>query len=183
MSDVTQILERIRDGDPGAAERLLPLIYKELRTLAAQRLTREKAGQTLEPTALVHEAYLRMVDVDRTQKWNSRGHFFASAAEAMRRILVESARRKKRLKRGGQMRRVEMPDAPTPSPDDALLALDEALGRLAREDAVAARVVELHHFAGLGHQDVADVLGITVYRVRQKWAYAQAWLSDALKTL
>jgi RNA polymerase sigma factor (TIGR02999 family) len=182
MSDVTQILERVRDGDPGAAERLLPLIYDELRTLAARRLEREQAGQTLEPTALVHEAYVRMVDVDRAQKWNSRGHFFAAAAEAMRRILVEAARRKKRLKRGGQMQRVEMSDAPAASPDDGLLALDEALGRLAREDAVAARVVELHHFAGLGHADVADILRITVYRARQKWAYAQAWLSDALKS-
>jgi RNA polymerase sigma factor (TIGR02999 family) len=182
MSDVTRILERVRDGDPDAAERLLPLIYGELRALAAQRLDREKAGQTLDPTALVHEAYVRMVDVDRAQKWNSRGHFFAAAAEAMRRILVEAARRKKRLKRGGQMRRVEMPEAPAPFLDDGLLALDEALSRLAREDSIAARVVELHHFGGLGHTDVADVLRITVYRARQKWAYAQAWLSDALKS-
>src|SRR5581483_7017204 len=180
MSEVTRILSAVEHGDPHAAEQLLPLVYDELRRLAAQKLAQEKPGQTLEATALVHEAYLRLVDVDRAQHWNSRGHFFAAAAQAMRRILVEAARRKKRQKRGGLLRREELIDALAPSPDDRLLALDEALVRLAEEDPLAARVVELHHFAGLGHEQVAATLQITVYRARQKWTYARAWLSDAL---
>jgi len=180
MSDVTRILSAIEDGDPHAAAQLLPLVYDELRKLAAQKLAQEKPGQTLEATALVHEAYLRLVDVDRAQQWNSRGHFFAAAAEAMRRILVEAARRKDRLKHGGALRRVELADAAALPPADDLLALDEALGRLAAEDPVAARVVELRHFAGLGHNDIAAVLGITVYLARQKWTYARAWLRNAL---
>jgi RNA polymerase sigma factor (TIGR02999 family) len=182
MGEVTQILSAMEQGDPHAAEQLLPLVYEELRRLAGQKLDQEKAGQTLEATALVHEAYLRLVDVDRAQHWNSRGHFFAAAARAMRRILVEAARRKKRQKRGGGMRRAELIDVLAPTPDDRLLALDAALVRLAEEDDLAARVVELHHFAGLGHEQVAAALQISVYRARQKWAYAQAWLSDALAT-
>jgi RNA polymerase sigma factor (TIGR02999 family) len=180
MTDVTRILSAIEQGDPRAAEQLLPLVYDELRQLAAQRLAQEKPGQTLEATALVHEAYLRLVDVDKAQQWNSRGHFFAAAAEAMRRILVENARRKDRLKHGGTLRRVELADAAALPPADDFLALDEALGRLAAEDPVAARVVELRHFAGLGHNDIAAVLGITVYLARQKWTYARAWLRNAL---
>jgi RNA polymerase sigma factor (TIGR02999 family) len=180
MNDVTRILSVIDQGDPHAAEQLLPLVYDELRKLAAQKLAQEKPGQTLEATALVHEAYLRLVDVDSAQQWNSRGHFFAAAAEAMRRILVEAARRKDRLKHGGALRRVELADTAALPPADNFVALDEALSRLAAEDSVAARVVELRHFAGLGHNDVAAVLGITVYLARQKWTYARAWLRNAL---
>jgi RNA polymerase sigma factor (TIGR02999 family) len=180
MSEVTQILHAISEGDPDAASQLLPLVYDELRKLAAQKLAWEKPGQTLQPTALVHEAYLRLVGADAEPHWGGRGHFYAAAAEAMRRILVEQARRKKRHKHGGKLQRVEWTDAPAPEVDDRLLALDEALTRLAREDAVAARVVELRHFAGLGHEEVAAALRITVYQARQKWTYARAWLSDAL---
>jgi RNA polymerase sigma factor (TIGR02999 family) len=180
MSEVTRILSAIEDGDPQAAEKLLPLVYNELRKLAAQRLTHEKPGQTLDATGLVHEAYLRLVDVEKVQQWDSRGHFFAAAAEAMRRILIEKARRKGRLKRGGSRQRVDLADRPAPQPDDELLALDEALTRLAGEDSLAAKVVELRHFTGLGHEDVAAALGITVYQARQKWTYARAWLRDAL---
>jgi RNA polymerase sigma factor (TIGR02999 family) len=180
MSEVTQVLAALEQGDPHAAERLLPLVYDELRRLAARKLAQEAPGQTLQPTALVHEAYLRLVGPGEGPQWSGRGHFFAAAAEAMRRILVESARRKKRQKRGGGLRREELADAPAPSADDRLLALDEALARLAGEDPLAARVVELRHFAGLGHEQIAAALGITVYQARQKWTYARAWLSDAL---
>src|SRR5262245_43601304 len=180
MSEVTHILSAIEEGDPHAAEQLLPLVYDELRKLDAQRLAQEKPGQTLQATALVHEAYLRLVDVEQAQRWNNRGHFFAAAAEAMRRILIDSARSKGLLKRGGGMRRVELADAAAPQPEDDVLALDEALSRLTAEDPVAARVVELRHFAGLGHEDIAGVLGITVYQARQKWTYARAWLRNAL---
>jgi RNA polymerase sigma factor (TIGR02999 family) len=179
MNDVTRTLAALEQGDPHAADRLLPLVYDELRQLAAQRLAQDAPGQTLQATALVHEAYLRLVGGAEGQTgWNGRGHFFA-AAQAMRRILVEAARRKKRQKRGG-LRRAELIDAPAPSPDDRLLALDEALAQLAEEDPITARVVELHHFAGLGHEEVAAALQITVYRARQQWTYARAWLSDAL---
>src|SRR5262245_55129086 len=180
MSEVTRILSAIEQGDPHAAEQLLPLVYDQLRQLAAQRLAQEKPGQTLEATALVHEAYLRLVDVEQAQHWNSRGHFFAAAAEAMRRILIENARSKDRLKHGGGMQRVKLADAASPQPEDDILALDEALSRLTAEDPVAARVVELRYFAGLGHEDIAGVLGITVYLARQKWTYARAWLRNAL---
>jgi RNA polymerase sigma factor (TIGR02999 family) len=180
MSEVTRILSAIEQGDPQAAAQLLPLVYDELRKLAAQRLAREKPGQTVQATALVHEAYLRLVDTQKVPAWNSRGHFFAAAAEAMRRILVENARHKKRLKHGGGRQRVDLVDQATPSTDEDLLALDEALGRLADEDALAARVVELRHFAGLGHEEIAATLDITVYQARQKWTYARAWLRQAL---
>lgn len=186
VSDITQLLDAVEQGETGAASQLLPLVYDELRRLAANRLAKEKPGQTLEATALVHEAYLRLVAAgphggrSESPQWHGRGHFFAAAAEAMRRILVESARRKKRQKRGGGLRRVELVDAQAPSPDDRLLALDEALARLASEDPVAARVVELRHFAGANHEDVAAALRITVYQARQKWTYARAWLSNAL---
>lgn len=180
MSEVTQILSAIEQGDSQAAEQLLPLVYDELRKLAAQKMAQEKPGQTLQATALVHDAYVRLVDSDKVQHWNSRGHFFAAAAEAMRRILVENARRKKRQKRGGDLKREELVDAPAPSADDRLIALDEALTKLAQEDPIAAQVVQLRHFAGLGHEEVAFTLQITVYQARQKWTYAQAWLSNAL---
>jgi RNA polymerase sigma factor (TIGR02999 family) len=180
VEDITHLLNAVEQGDPGAASQLLPLVYEELRRLAAQRLAQEKPGQTLEATALVHEAYVRMVKVEPLQEWNGRGHFFAAAAEAMRRILIENARRKKRQKHGGDMKRVELADAPTPSADDRLIALDEALTKLAQEDCIAAKVVELRHFAGLRHEEVAFTLQITVYQARQKWTYARAWLSQAL---
>jgi RNA polymerase sigma factor (TIGR02999 family) len=183
MSEVTRALEAAARGEPGAAAELLPLVYDELRRLAAARLAREKAGQTLDATALVHEAYLRVAGSGAGRPWDGRGHFFAAAAEAMRRILVENARRKQRARHGGGRQRVELEETTAAAPsteDDQLLALDEALRRLAEEDPVAARVVELRRFAGLGHEQVAAALGITVYQARQKWTYARAWLRDAL---
>jgi RNA polymerase sigma factor (TIGR02999 family) len=180
MSEVTRILSAIEQGDPRAAEQLLPLVYNELRKLAAAKLSQEKPGQTLEATALVHEAYVRLVGKTKAQEWDSRGHFFAAAAEAMRRILVENARRKRRVKHGGKFRRLEVAQDPALQANDNLLALDEALVGLAAEDPIAAKIVELRHFAGLGHEAVAAALGITVYQARQKWTYARAWLRDFL---
>jgi RNA polymerase sigma factor (TIGR02999 family) len=180
MADVTQILEAIEHGDSHASCQLLPLVYGELRKLAAEKMAHEEPGQTLEATALVHEAYLRLVSKGVEAHWNSRGHFFAAAAQAMRRILVEAARRKHRLKNGGALRRVRLADAVASPPADDAVALDEALSRLAGEDPVAARVVELRHYAGLGHDEIAAVLGVTVYLARQKWTYARAWLRNAL---
>jgi RNA polymerase sigma factor (TIGR02999 family) len=180
MTDVTHILSAMEQGDPQAAGLLLPLVYDELRRLAARRLAQEKPGQTLQATALAHEAYLRLVGSDPDRHWDGCGHFFAAAAEAMRRILVENARSKARQKRGGGLRRVDLADQAASDRDEDLLALDDALSRLAAEDPVAARVVELRQFAGLGHEEVAADLGITVYLARQKWAYARAWLRDAL---
>jgi len=181
MAGVTRILSQIEHGDPSAAEKLLPLVYEELRKLAAARISQEKPGQTLQATALVHDASLRLVDVKQAQHWNSQGHFFAAAAEAMRRILVEQARRKQRQKHGGGRKRQQLQDAPAAAPDSRLLALDDALNRLAEEDSLAARVVELRHFAGLGHERVAQALSISVYQARQKWTYARAWLREDLK--
>ena len=184
MSDVTQILKAIEHGDPHAAEQLLPLVYEELRKLAAQRLAQEKPGQTLQATALVHEAYVRLVDVDKVQHWNSRGHFFGAAAEAMRRILVEQARRRQADKYGGGRLRVDLPAdlaAPEARSDD-LLALDEALGRLEEHDPEAARLVKLRHFAGLSHQEAADVLGISRGAADRLWALGRAWLFRQLST-
>ncbi|TVS12995.1 MAG: RNA polymerase subunit sigma [Planctomycetaceae bacterium] len=155
MSEVTQILQRIEQGDLATAERLLTLVYDELKKLAAVRLAQESPGKTLDATALVHEAFVRLVDVPHQQHWNSRGHFFSAAAEAMRRILVENARRKQRQRHGGGRRRVEIADPPAPEADASLLALDEALTRLAEEDPIAARVVMLRRFTNLGHSDVA----------------------------
>jgi RNA polymerase sigma factor (TIGR02999 family) len=177
MNQVTRLLSAIEQGDPHAARELLPLVYDELRRLAAQKMAQEKPGQTLDATALVHEAYLRLVGQPH---WDGRGHFFAAAAEAMRRILVEKARRKKRLKHGGELHRVDLADHPAPTPEDDLLALHDALEKLAGEAPLAARVVELRHFAGLGHEQIASVLGITVYQARQQWTFARAWLRDAL---
>jgi RNA polymerase sigma factor (TIGR02999 family) len=177
MTAVTEILSAVERGESGAADRLLPLVYDELRRLAAARLAQERPGHSLEATALVHEAYVRLVG---GQTFESRGHFFAAAAEAIRRILVESARHRKRLKRGGGWQRVDLDDQPAAPADDRVLALDEALRSLAAEDPLAARVVELRHYAGLGHDDIAATLGITVYQARQKWTYARAWLSAAI---
>jgi RNA polymerase sigma factor (TIGR02999 family) len=179
MNEITSILSAIEHGEPKAAEQLLPLVYDELRKLADQKLAQERPVQTLQATALVHEAYLRLVG-SHDPGWDSRGHFFAAAAEAMRRILVETARRKDRRKRGSGFQRVELADYAAPEPDVRLLALDDALSRLAAEDPLAARVVELRQFAGLGHEEVAAALGVTVYVARQKWTYARAWLRDAI---
>jgi RNA polymerase sigma factor (TIGR02999 family) len=182
MGDVTRILADIERGDPRAADQLLPLVYDELRRLAAQKMAQEKPGLTLQATALVHEAYLRLVgDQSGQQRWDSRGHFFAAAAEAIRRILVESARRKQRIKHGGSFHRLTVSDLAAPAPDDDLVALDEALVLLAAEDPRAAKVVELRYFAGLGHDEVAAALDITVYEARQKWTYARAWMRNALR--
>jgi RNA polymerase sigma factor (TIGR02999 family) len=178
MSQVTRILSAIEQGDPSAAEQLLPLVYAELRNLAAQKLAQEGPGQTLQATALIHEAYLRLVGTDTEQQWNSRGHFFAAAAEAMRRILVENARRKGRRKRGGDRRRVDLdlaePAAPQ-RPDD-LLALDEALERLAAKDRAKADLVKLRYFAGLTMEQTAKMLGISLATAHRWWNYARAWL-------
>src|SRR5262250_2454915 len=178
MSEVTRILSAIEQGDPHAAAQLLPLVYDELRKLAAQRLAQEKPGQTLQATALVHEAYLRLVDSDKAQHWDSRGHFFAAAAEAMRRILVESARKKKRQRHGGGRRRVELHEAvslPDSSQDD-LLALDEALNRLSAREPAKAELVKLRYFAGLSIDDAADLMHISRTTAKRYWAFARAWL-------
>jgi RNA polymerase sigma factor (TIGR02999 family) len=178
MSDVTRILSAIEQGDPHAAEQLLPLVYDELRRLAAQRLAQEAPGQTLEATALVHEAYLRLVGVDKAQHWHSRGHFFAAAAEAMRRILVERARARATLKRGGHVRRIDLDQLSLAEEDRSpeLLALDEALGDLERHDPQAAGLVKLRYFAGLTHQQAAAALGIGRRAADRLWALARAWL-------
>jgi RNA polymerase sigma factor (TIGR02999 family) len=182
MSEVTRILSAIEQGDTRAAEQLLPLVYDELRKLAAQKLAQEKPGQTLQATALVHEAYLRLVDVDRAQQWNSRGHFFAACAEAMRRILVESARRKQAGKHGGQRKRVDLEKAETIAsiPSEDLLALDEALDRLTRHDAVAGQLVGLHYFSGLSIEQAAEVMGLSTATAYRHWTFARAWLHGQL---
>jgi RNA polymerase sigma factor (TIGR02999 family) len=178
MNDVTRILSAIEEGDAQAAEQLLPLVYDELRRLAAQKMARESSGQTLEATALVHEAYLRLVDTEKIQHWDSRGHFFAAAAEAMRRILVENARRKQRRKHGGGRQRHDLggDDPAAAQPDEDLLALDEALHKLAARDPQKAKLVELRYFAGLTGDQVAQVLGISPTTADRHWAYARAWL-------
>jgi RNA polymerase sigma factor (TIGR02999 family) len=178
MSEVTRILSAIEQGDPQAAEQLLPLVYGELRKLAAQRMTQEAPGQTLQATALVHEAYLRLVDVDKVQHWNSRGHFFAAAAEAMRRILVENARRNRSLKRGGARTREKLDEENllAPQAPDELLALDDALSQLAVTDAQAAELVKLRYFAGLTVKQAAEALGVAPRTADFLWAFARAWL-------
>ena len=182
MNDVTRILSAIEQGDPKAAGELLPLVYDELRRLAARRLAGEKAGHTLQPTALVHEAYLRLVGGQQPQEWNGRGHFFAAAAEAMRRVLVEGARRKHRQRHGGGRRRLTLADleVDADSPDEAVLALSEALDRLAAVNPRAAELVKLRYFAGLTGREAAGVLGISPRKADQVWAYARAWLLDWL---
>ena len=182
MADVTGILSTIEAGDGRAAEQLLPLVYDELRRLAAVHLAGEKPGQTLQPTALVHEAYVRLVGPDRDQTWGGRAHFFAAAAEAMRRILLDAARRKGRQKRGGGMARRDLDGIDPAAPEDAddLLALDEALGRLAAVDPQAAELVRLRFYAGLPIPEVARVLGISPRTADRTWAYARAWLHQAV---
>ena len=182
MADVTRILNAIERGDHQAAAELLPLVYAELRRLAAARLAEEKSGQTLQATALVHEAYLRLVGAEPSQGWNGRGHFFGAAAEAMRRILVENARRKRAEKHGGGLRRVNLDEADVlaaAAPDD-LLALDEALERLAAHDTVAARLVNLHCFAGLTVEQAAEALGLSRTSAYRLWTFARAWLHSQL---
>jgi RNA polymerase sigma factor (TIGR02999 family) len=182
MNDVTHILSAIEQGDPGAAGQLLPLVYDELRQLAAQRLAQEKPGQTLQATALVHEAYLRLVDVEQAQHWSSRGHFFAAAAEAMRRILIEKARSKARAKRGGDWQRVDFEelDVATSISPDQLVALDDALERLAALDRLAGELVKLRYFAGLALDQAAAALGVSTATAYRHWAYARAWLHSEL---
>jgi RNA polymerase sigma factor (TIGR02999 family) len=177
MSDITQVLQAIRSGDGRASEELLPLVYSELRQLAAARMNNETAGQTLQATALVHEAWLRMVG-DNNRTWQNRAHFFGAAAEAMRRILVENARRKSRLKRGGGQTRLDIDDLDlvATSPDDKVLLMDEALEQLRTQDPEKARIVVMKFFGGLTNQEVAENLGVTERTVERQWAYAKAWL-------
>jgi RNA polymerase sigma factor (TIGR02999 family) len=182
MSEVTRILSAIEQGDPHAAEQLLPLVYQELRKLAAYRLAQEKPGQTLQPTALVHEAYLRLLGADNAQKWHNRSHFFAAAAEAMRRILVDQARRKQRPKHGGGRQRFSLDKVLclAETPDDDLLALDEALEQFAREEPAKAELVKLHYFVGLSLEEAGRVVGIAHRTAKRHWAYARAWLYAAV---
>ena len=179
---VTQILEQIESGDPAAAEQLLPLVYDELRKLAAAKLAHEKPGQTLQSTALVHEAYIRLVDVQKAQHWDSRGHFFAAAAEAMRRILVNNARRKASIKQGGDFQRIDLAEFAEPSRDGQvdLLALDEALQQLEAEQPEQAQVVKLRYFAGCTVEETAQILGVSRATAQRTWSYARAWLYGQL---
>ncbi len=181
VSDVTHILNRMRSGEAKAADELLPLVYDDLRRLAAQKMAQEPPGQTLQATALVHEAWLRVADKDG-KLWDGRRHFFAAAAEAMRRILIENARRKRQLKRGGQLQRVDLDgvDLPAPMPEDELLALDEALTRLAQINAEAVELVKLCFFVGLTQEQAAKELGMSLSTAERLWAYARAWLYRAL---
>lgn len=178
MSDVTNILSQIESGDPSAAEQLLPLVYEELRKLAAAKLAQEKPGQTLQATALVHDAYLRLVDIDKAQHWDSRGHFFAAAAQAIRRLLIESARRKGRVKHGGGRVRVDLEQALSMADvsGDGLLALDEALTRFTEIEPAKAELVNLRYFAGCSIDEAAELLGISRTTAKRYWAYARAWL-------
>jgi len=181
MNDVTRILNAIGRGDERAPAQLLPLVYEELRKLARDRMSRENAGQTLQATALVHEAYLRLVDVNEPQQWNGRGHFFAAAAEAMRRILIDNARRRKAHKRGNGWQRQELEAVAAPERDDELLALDEALQKLSSIEPAKAKLVELRYFAGLTGEQAAEVLGISPTTADRHWAYARAWLQTEIR--
>ena len=181
MTEVTQILDAMARGDQQASEQLLPVLYQDLRRLAGNLLAREPAGQTLEATALVHEAYVRMVDADDEQRWKHRGHFYAAAAEAMRRILVEQARRKRSVKHGGEYLRVDLDERLVCTvPTGQLLALNEALERLDQEDPEKAQLVKLRFFAGLSIEEAAETLGISRATASRHWTYARAWLHDAL---
>jgi RNA polymerase sigma factor (TIGR02999 family) len=182
MADVTQILHALSHGDPHAAEQLLPLVYDELRRLAAEKMAQEKPGQTLQATALVHEAYLRLVDAEKARHWNSRGHFFAAAAEAMRHLLVDRARRKHSRKRGGDRARVPFDEANYAAAEDAeeVLAIHEALAGLAAADAQAAELVKLRYFAGLSIPEAAEALNLSPRSADRLWAYARAWLRRAI---
>jgi RNA polymerase sigma factor (TIGR02999 family) len=183
MSDVTHILSQIEEGDGKAAKQLLPLVYDELRKLAAQKMAQEAPGQTLQATALVHEAYIRLVDVEKAQHWNGRGHFFAAAAEAMRRILVDQARRKQSQRRGAGLQRhaIQEVEIAAPEPSVDLLAVDEALEQLDRIDKVGASLARLRYYAGLTIPQAAEVLGISATSADRYWAYARAWLHTELK--
>ena len=183
MSDVTQLLSAIDAGDPKAADQLLPLVYEELRRLAAAKMAHEKAGQTLQATALVHEAWLRLAGAEEQKAWNSRGHFFGAAAEAMRRILVDRARQKARARHGGELERVDLEHVTvaTGDSDDTVLAIHEALEKLALESPQKAEIVNLRYFTGLEHAEIAEVLGVSVPTVRRHWAYARSWLYAELK--
>jgi RNA polymerase sigma factor (TIGR02999 family) len=182
MSEVTQALDAIARGDAHAFEQLLPLVYQDLRRVAANMLAQEPVGQTLEATALVHEAYVRLTDSDEDQNWKHRGHYFAAAAEAMRRILVEKARRKQRVKHGGEHQRVELDDQRLVCsvPPDQILALDEALQKFSAEDPEKAQLVSLRFFAGLSLEEAAETLGISRATASRHWTYARAWLRDAI---
>ena len=183
MTDVTQILSQIEDGDPSAAEQLLPLVYDELRKLAAAKLANEKPGQTLQATALAHDAYIRLVDVDKVQHWNSRGHFFGAAAEAIRRILVNRARDKGRLKRGGDFHKVDLEkiELALDAPNEHLLAINDAIESLEAESPECVQVVKMRFFAGLSIEETAAAMGISPSTAKRHWAYARAWLFDALR--
>ena len=182
MTEITQILSQIEQGSTNAAEQLLPLVYDELRKLAAAKLAKEKGGQALQATALVHDAYIRLVDVENAQQWNSRGHFFGAAAEAMRRILVDNARRRKSVKHGGDFERQDVATSQLAAPDACanLLALDEALDGLAKEDPDCAKLVKLRYFAGLTVNQVAEVLGVSPRKADLMWAFARSWLRRAM---
>jgi len=183
MHQVTRILSAIEQGDPQAAEQLLPLVYDELRRLAAEKMAQERPGQTLQATALVHEAYLRLVDVEKAQHWNSRGHFFAAAAEAMRRILLNRARDKGRMKRGGHLHRIDLDkvELAADAPHEDLAAIDEAIERLADESPECASVVKMRFFAGLSIEATAAALSISASTAKRHWAYARAWIFDVLR--
>jgi RNA polymerase sigma factor (TIGR02999 family) len=183
MSEVTQLLDGIEAGEPRAAEQLLPLVYEELRKLAAAKLAQERPGQTLQATALVHEAWLRLVGSDAAKGWNGRGHFFGAAAEAMRRILVNRARDKARLRHGGGWERVDLEhvDLATEDSDETVMAMNEALEALARHSPQKAEIVKLHYFTGMGYAEIADVLGISLATVERHWAYARSWLFWEMK--
>jgi RNA polymerase sigma factor (TIGR02999 family) len=182
MNQITRLLSAIEQGDSRAAEQLLPLVYDELRRLAAEKMRQEKPGQTLQATALVHEAYLRLVDVQKARDWKSRSHFFAAAAEAMRRLLVDRARRKRSLKRGGDRARVSLAEANLAAAEDSeeVLAVDEALAGLTAADAQAAELVRLRYFAGLSIPEAAEALGISPRSADRLWVYARAWLRRAI---
>jgi RNA polymerase sigma factor (TIGR02999 family) len=184
VTEVTQILNAIEQGDPSAAEQLLPLVYDELRKLAAAKLAQEKPGQTLQATALVHDAYIRLVDVEKAQHWNSRGHFFGAAAEAMRRILVENARRKQQEKYGGGLTRIDLDHAApvTNASPEQLLALEDGLNALDRDDPVAAQVFKLRYFAGLSIEQAAEVQGVSRATAYRHWTFARAWLQSQIPT-
>jgi RNA polymerase sigma factor (TIGR02999 family) len=179
MSDVTRILSQIESGDPAAAAQLLPLVYDELRKLAAVRMKNERSDHTLQATALVHEAYVRLVDVERVRNWDSRGHFFAAAADAMRSILIENARRRRRLKHGGEFHRASpevLDGLVTSLPDDELLAMDQALEKFAAQDESAARLIKLRFYAGLSMPQISELLGRPLRSIEREWRYARSWL-------
>jgi RNA polymerase sigma factor (TIGR02999 family) len=183
MSDVTELLDAIEGGDPNAGEQLLPLVYEELRRLAAHKMAQEQPGQTVQPTALVHEAWLRLSGSDSAKSWNSRGHFFGAAAEAMRRILVERARRRQRVRHGGEWRRVDLGHITLATEDssEAVLAVHEALEKLALESPQKAEIVKLRYFTGLTAAEIATALGVSVPTIERHWAYARSWLYAEIK--